>query len=327
MSARRVRGGLAALAVAAALAAAGPARAQGQPGPDAPTDDAAAQAYDAGVEAHRQRDYARAAALFARADDLAPAPASRLAALKSALLADDPVLGMVLVERASRAGGVDGPLRDAVKEAEGRFSGRVGRVRIACAGCAATIDGTAAAIGQDVIVAPGERVLVISAGGRVERRSIRIEPGATVEVSPEPPATAISATPPVAPPAAVAGPRANAPSTAPRRARDGSGAGVSPAWFFVGAGLTTVLGGLTIASGIDVRAQEDAFYRAPTAEKADDGQAAETRTYVLGALTGAAGLATAAVGLFAVRWSNGAATAGVGVSGAASLGGSVRGRF
>ena len=252
--------------------------------------------------------------------------ASRLAALKSALLADDPVLGMVLVERTTRAGAVDGPLRDAVKEAEARFSGRVGRVRISCTGCTATIDGSAAAVGQDVIVVPGDRGIELTSGARVERRSVRVEPGATVEVSPEPPSTATSASPAVAPSAAT-GPRLNAPTIAAARAPDGSATGISPAWFFVGAGLTTLLGGLTIASGIDVREQEDAFYRAPTAEKAADGQAAETRTYVLGAITGAAGLATAAVGLFAVRWSGGGATAGVGSAGAASLGGSVRGSF
>jgi hypothetical protein len=326
VSAWRLRCGLAAFALGVALAATDTAGAQSKPGADAPPEDAAAQAYDAGVEAHRQGDYARAAALFARADDLAPAAASRLAALKSALLADDPLLGMVLVERAARAGGMDGPLRDAAKEAEARFSARVGRIRIACAGCTATIDGSAAAIGQDVLVAPGDRGLELLVGGRVERRSVRVEPGATVEVSPELPATPTPATAPFAP-VVGAGARANPDIAAPRRAPGGSADGLSPAWFFVGAGLTTVLGGLTIASGIDVRQREEEFYRAPTEEKAADGQSAETRTYVLGALTGAGALATAAVALFAVRWSGGAATAAVGVSGAAGTGASVRGRF
>ena len=39
-----------------------------------------------------------------------------------------------------------------------------------------------------------------------------------------------------------------------------------------------------------------------TASAAEEGQSAETRTYVLGAATGVVGLTTIAVGSFAVAW-------------------------
>jgi hypothetical protein len=274
---------------------------------DKPAVHAAAEAYDAGVQAHRQKDYGRAATLFARADELAPDPAARLAALKSVLLADDPVLGMTLAERAARAGPMDAPLAEAVKAAREKFEPRVGRLRVACDACAATVDGSPVAIGQEILVTRGEHTVETSTDGRVERRSISV--GADpVSISPAP-ATAVVAVvaPPLPPPAASESTAARpmpTMATGPRTADRASG-GLSPAWFFVGAGITVLAGGLTIASGIDVRNRESEFYRAPTEQKAVDGQSAETRTYVLGGITGAAALATAALGIFAVSWTDG----------------------
>jgi len=291
----RVSRGLAALILAASLGGAPLASAQ-----EKPAFRAAAEAYDAGVQAHRQRDYARAALLFAHADELAPDPAARLAALKSVLLADDPVLGMTLAERAARSGPVEGPLGEAVKATRDKFAARVGRVRVACSGCTATIDAAPVPVEQELFVLRAEHAIELTSEGRVERRSVRIDGADPVEISPTPAGTALS----VAAPSSLepaAHPSPEPPPTA-KRPPDATVSGLSPAWFFVGMGVTAVAAGMTIASGIDVRNREHDFYRAPTAQKAADGQAAETRTYVLGAVTGAAGLATAAIAVLAVRW-------------------------
>jgi hypothetical protein len=268
---------------------------------DRPAVEVAADAYDAGVQAHRQKEYARAASLFAKADELAPDPAARLASLKSALLADDPVLAMSLADRAARLGPFEGQVADAVAAVRDKFEPRVGRIRIRCTSCTASIDSEPVAPGREILVTRGEHVVEMTAGGNVERRVVRIDASATVELSPAASRLAgVAAPPPVAEqPAPVAPPAPPAPGPRPDSARE---SGLSPVWLIVAAGVTVVAGGLTIASGVDVRNREHDFYRAPTQQKADDGQAAETRTYILGAVTGAAGLATAALGVFAVRW-------------------------
>src|SRR5580693_6760902 len=84
-------------ASAAALLLAGEAFAQRPASTDASR---ARDAFERGSAAYRLGDYARAAAEYARADALDPNPAALRAALDAATLADDPVLGEELIERA-----------------------------------------------------------------------------------------------------------------------------------------------------------------------------------------------------------------------------------
>lgn len=60
---------------------------------------AASEAYNKASEAFARKSYAEAAAGFAVADGLEPNPVALESALKAAILADEPVLGMELVER------------------------------------------------------------------------------------------------------------------------------------------------------------------------------------------------------------------------------------
>jgi hypothetical protein len=85
--------------------------------------------------------------------------------------------------------------------------------------------------------------------------------------------------------------------------------GISPGFFFAGAGLTALAGTGLILSALDTRRIHGQFElygcesspAPPCAGLADDGQAAQTRTNVLVGVTAALGVATVALG-FLVRW-------------------------
>ncbi len=92
----------------------------------------------------------------------------------------------------------------------------------------------------------------------------------------------------------------------------GPSGGMSPAWFYVSAGVTVGLGAVTIWSGVDTLGAKDDFDRlSPTlpqdeAQKLlDDGHSKEKRTNALIGVTALGALATGAIGLFAVDWGKG----------------------
>lgn len=80
---------------------------------------------------------------------------------------------------------------------------------------------------------------------------------------------------------------------------------MDPTLFYVGIGVTTVLAGATGWSGLDTQARRDDFDENPTGTGYDEGVAAQKRTNVLLGLSIAAGVTTAALGLFAVKWDDG----------------------
>jgi hypothetical protein len=87
--------------------------------------------------------------------------------------------------------------------------------------------------------------------------------------------------------------------------------GVAPTWFWVGVGATGLFTALTVASGVDTLDRHAEFVADKSEEKAEAGESAETRTYVLLGVTCALGVGTAALGAFAVRWDAGDATVAV----------------
>src|SRR5262245_44386169 len=91
----------------------------------------ARDAYDRGAAAFAQKDYAVAASEFARADELNPHPAALLAALKAAVLANDPLLAMQLADRADSRPRDEGTAR-AAEAARAKFSTRVGKLVPRC---------------------------------------------------------------------------------------------------------------------------------------------------------------------------------------------------
>jgi hypothetical protein len=288
------------LALAGCLAAAAPcampARADEPvtqpPGPSEP----ARAAYDRGTDAYRRADYAVAAREFALADALAPHAVALKWAVSAALRADDPVLGMTLVERSQRAP-VDGELATVIGEARARFAARAGVITVSCPparACTARIDGAAATASGPTFVVPGEHLVEIVFAGGVERRWASVGGGARIDV-----VGASPASPPE--PARSAATRA-LPAVTP--AADETPGGISPLWFWLGVGATAALGGATVASGVDTLAKHDDYLETREPGGDDAGRRAETRTNVLLGTTIAAGVATGLLGLLAVRWSS-----------------------
>lgn len=281
------------------------------------------EAYQQGVKLHGRGDYLGATQAFARADEASPSPVALRAALDESLFADDPVLALSLVDRAAR----EPSLAERAKAVRARFVAQVGRVVVHCpsdVGCMVTRDGAAASAERAEWVRAGRHTLVAQLGDQAETRVVDVPAGETIEVTfkSKPPAAVpiVSAPAPASAPSSAAPPKAETrpPTTDEPRPHERA-RGLSPVFFYVGAGLTAVLGGVTVLSGLDTQSVRKDFEAAgcPSApgpscgDLATQGKNARTRTNVLAIGTGLVGGATAVLGLFFVRWDNGGATVNV----------------
>jgi hypothetical protein len=287
--------------------------------------EAARAAYDRGAAAFQAKRYAEAAADLARADALAPNPVALASALKAAELADDPILAMTLADRAELRPGVGEAALANARRVREKMGARVGKLSIRCAavrGCSVTVDAEPFPTEQQRWVKAGAHAVEITAGGSPARYTVTVEGGKTADFvepshdgaasGPKPrpgeagpnapePSGGEPVAPPPGPPKAEP-PKAEPPKAEPPKAEPPAPRGISPAWFFVGLGATAVAGGVLVWSGVDTLAKHSDFVGFVTSDPSA-GQAAQTRTNVLVGVTAAAGVATAALGIFAVRWS------------------------
>jgi hypothetical protein len=266
----------------------------------------ARQAYDKASAAFARKSYAEAAAGFSIADDLEPNPVALESALKSAVLADDPVLGMQLVERAASRPS-DPRVEAAAKRAREKFAGRAGRLSVTCPderGCSAKLEGAPLALGRRVWVRPGSQRLDVVVDGVTSGHDVEVAPGGIVDFvppapprreEPTPPRAAPPATQPI-PPTTKQGTEQSGPPLTPRE----NDRGISPAWFVVGAVATAALAGVTIWSGVDTLEKHAAFLEGEDAEKGP-GQDAQLRTNILLGATLLSAAGTAITGIF-VDW-------------------------
>jgi hypothetical protein len=264
---------------------------------------AAHEAYERGARAFGQGSYSVAATEFARADELRPAPDALVAALKAAILAEDPVLAMTLVDRAAAR-----PPSDAVAaqvaRAKDRFAHKVGRLTILCTNpCTAKVGNESVTIGLARYYLAGNYVIEVTAAGAAELFAVQLPGGATMDWRPplEAPRPALSGTAAAAsvPPTPVL-PTAPAPTAfagpvAPEKRS------LSPAWFAALAGVTGISAGVAVGFGLDTLGQHDAFVNAPTEAASRAGQDAQLRTNVLIGVTAATAIATAVIGYFTFR--------------------------
>lgn len=96
---------------------------------------------------------------------------------------------------------------------------------------------------------------------------------------------------------------------APRDARTTGRDGLSPVWAYVGAGLTVVLGGVTLWSGLDTQSavqdfdeREASLPESEAQNLLDEGHAKETRTNILIGATSVVGVTTLVLAAFFVDW-------------------------
>jgi hypothetical protein len=153
----------------------------------------------------------------------------------------------------------------------------VGRIKVRCTACRATVDGVPIDVNASRWVKPGEHEIMIEVDGRADRRKLHVDAGASTDLVP-----LIAA--------------------ADEEASASPKGGLSPVWFWIGLGTTAAAGSVTLGSGIDTAARHAAFVKAPTEAGAESGSAAQTRTNILAGVTAGLGLLTAGIGVFAVRW-------------------------
>jgi len=265
--------------------------------------------YDHAVEAQKRGDYAKAANLFARADELVPDAAALEAAIGAAILADDAPLAMALVKRSGR-GPISKSLAAVVRSAQSKFADRVGMVRIRCSRCTARIDGASAKPGEERWVAVGSHSVQLGIDDRLERHTVTVRAGEVTEVAPD------GSPPPEPSTHTVKAPPGGEHPEPPR-------AGIAPVWFWTGAGLTVVMGAFAIVSGADtlnkhaefeVKKKENPNATELLNKLSTDGGAADTRTQVLVGVTVGLAITTAVVGAVFVRWDSPGAKVSGGVS-------------
>ncbi|MCK6552774.1 hypothetical protein L6R52_43525, partial [Myxococcota bacterium] len=298
---------------------------------DAVADEARA-AYDRGAAAYERGDFGAAVVELARADELVPNDVALEAALRAAIAADDPVLGTILLDRAAARAATapsSSGLASIRDEARARFRGRTARLHVTCRTCVATLDGLPIAVGTDVVVRAGKRRLTVARGDVRTTRELELTPDAReIVVEHETKATSsaradtrpgdrgaardptrdTATLDPTRDAATLDPPRDTATLDPPRDAaliaQTPPRARATP-WLLAGGGLTALLGGAALASGLDTRGRHADFVDAGCATLggascaglASAGESAERRTnYLLG---GAAlsGLATAALWL------------------------------
>jgi hypothetical protein len=280
--------------------------------PDGPSPQdvqAASEAFAEGQRAQLRRDYARAAELFEIANASAPSAAALRSAVRNHRAAGHAAQAATGALEALALYADDRPTVQLANEVITELSPRLGRVILECAPeCTATLDGrvlsSRAITARQIFVDPGNHVLRAEWQGYppVERtvsavagqaQTLHLDRPPAPEPPPEP------TPPPVEPPVEPIAPPPALPPPSPRSS------GMSPAVFWIGTGVTAVLLGVSIWSGLDTLSARDDYRDDPTKERYDDGVQLELRTNALFVASGVLGAATIAIGLFLTDWQAG----------------------
>jgi hypothetical protein len=241
----------------------------------------AKQLYARAEKALADEDHVWAARNFAAADELKPHPSALEAALLSVLRTDLAALAMDLAGRTERDP-TNHKLSLLAASARDKFAARAGRLVVHCDGCGAVVDGAPHRVGVATWLNAGPHRVLMLVDGRRQKHDVEVLAGEVVTV-------AFEATPSI---------ERVTPEPGPDDVESTEG-GASPAFFWIGLGLTTALGAGTVISFADTAAKHDEFEQAPSPELAAAGDAAQTRTRVLLGVTGGIAVATILLGVFA----------------------------
>jgi len=277
----------------------------------------AAEAFDKGREAYKAEEYVEAAEQFEKADNNAPSAAALELAIRARDKAGELDRAATLMALALKRHPDDASLLKIAADLSRRASTTLYELTANCdAPCDLTVGGKIVHGTADtqrlLYIAPG--TLTVRAGwpdNRSDSKQVQAEAGGKGEISfvaPSPPAAQGMAKEPVE--LTATGP---VPSEADQRDQGaGKTSGWSPTIFFVGAGLTAVLGGVTVWSGIDTvkhpgadRVKKECGTQGESCQLYQDGLSKQRRTNVLIGVTAGVGLATALVGVLATDWTGG----------------------
>jgi hypothetical protein len=254
------------------------------------------QAFEAGIEAYQRGDFAAALTWFRRAQVLKPHPVIlfnvALAEARSGLLLE----ATQHFDQVFNDPNTPADKLDAARSERDRAAALLASITVDRQDARLMVDGVEASGSPPLVrVNPGaHHVRVLVAQRVVVDRNVELDSGERLELSLALPASHEPEPEPPPPPP---------PSAADRPS------GLGPTWVYVGAGLTVVLGGLSVWSGLDASsAYADFEDQAPSLsadearERVDQGQAKDLRTHVLLGATAAVALATGGIALFAVDW-------------------------
>jgi len=289
--------------------------------PDADRLKAAAEEFDNGRRAYKVKDFENAAAYFESADRDAPSPEALRSAIRARKEAGQVSRAATLAALALARYPADKAIGDYAHQVLTESERQLHRLNVACSPeCSLVVDSkvmpfpdsTSAVIYLD----PGAHAVSASwSGNRHKSSDVTAVAGTSTKISFAAPS--LDKAPVVTPDPVGASATTPPEPTAPPPEGGDQGpeaqkkSGLPPAVFLVGAGVTAVLGGITIWSGIDTtnnpgkeKVQTDCkgFTSIDDCPTYQLGLDHERRTNILIATTSVVGVTTAVIGLFFTSW-------------------------
>jgi len=276
----------------------------------------AAEAFDHGREAYKAEDYVEAAEQFEKADSNAPSPAAIELAIRARDKAGELARAATLLALALKRYPDDQNLPKLSPDLFKRAGTTLFELTATCdTPCELTVGGKLVHGAPDtqrvLYTAPG--ALTVRAGwsdNRSDSKQIQGDAGSRGEVTFVAPTTAAAKSMAEEPADPTPVPATPPPGQQDEGARNSSG--WSPTVFFVGAGLTAVLGGVTVWSGIDTvnnpgaeRVKEECGNQGEGCALYQEGVSKQRRTNILVGVTAGVGVGTLLIGLLATDWSSG----------------------
>lgn len=271
-----------------AVQAKGPASAQSPKAAAAKAE--AAKEFKAGVAAFKKKQFIEAAEHFEAAYAIAPHPTALWNAADAREKAGELAPAANLYARYLDSAAEGDKDRYEAKQRLNNLSMVLGRLELSGPDASDIKIDRKLVEGQTLVyVDPGDHVVTAKAEGKFLSKNVSVAAGAKVLVRLVPQSET---------PTPVTTTSAQDPPLPPKRK------GVSPVVVVAGAGVTAVLAGVTIWSGLDTRSKRNEFDANPSSRLYDEGVAAQNRTNILIGVTAAVGVATAAIAVFAVKWRN-----------------------
>lgn len=289
------------LVVALLLAWAHPALGQSEtsPGCDADAAECGKRAFDDGIEAYRAKKYSEASEHFKTAYELRPHPVVLFNWALAESRLEKYVEALEHFEKVLADPETPSDLRATIDEEKAIAERNVGTIEVDAGGEGKIFVDEQVFEGKTASarVNPGTHHVRVEINGReAVKREVTLKSGERVQVAVN--RTEIVKREPAHP---IRRTRSQLPNDEPP--------GLDPIWVYAGAGLTVVLGGVTLWSALDTKSSHDDYEhdlptltQAEVNQRVDDGHQKELRTNVLIGGTALVGVGTAVVGLFLVDW-------------------------
>lgn len=253
---------------------------------------AAAKAFSLGQQAELAGDFRAASEHYELADRMVPSPEALRSAARARMRAGDEAMAATHAEELDRRYS-DEKSHQIASEILSGLSQKLGRVSLTCArACGVVVDGGAIGVDESTdhifYVEAGRHTIGASFGaGGTAQQMVEAPAGKTVRLSLSGPEDGD------APSGATA--QVSARVSAPKRA------GLPIGWFIASAGVTALLAGATVWSGLDVLKHKSEYEDDPSKAKLDDGRTRELRTNILMGVTAAAAVTTGFIA-WKTRW-------------------------